>query len=95
MPLAGSGSECGGTDPPLMNDFLIIGDSAGCAVVRLNPHSVKVHKAIRGLHGVLSSVKNAPSEFLHNIPQKSRQLSNSHETALGSVPLSELVWFGD
>lgn len=95
LPLAGSESGCGGTDPPPMNKFLIIGDSAGCAVVCVNPHSVNVHKAIRGLQGVLCSVKNAPSEFLHNIPQQSRQLSNSHETALGSVPVIELVWFGD
>lgn len=72
------------------NRFEIIGDTAGCAVVRLNGTIVTVRHVI----GVMSSVR-PPFDFLHNVAQSTRRMTESSETAMPNVPVFEMAWFGD
>ena len=86
-------SGCGGTDPPLMSDhnrFQIIADSAGCAFVRLNSSTVTVRETFRDL-----CFGMPPLEFLHNVAQSTRRMTESSETAMPNVPVFEMAWFGD
>ena len=74
--------------------FQIIGDSAGCAVVRLNPSTVTVRETFRDVKGFLCSVRT-PLDFLHSVADQTRLLTESRETAMGNVPVLEMAWFGD
>lgn len=72
------------------NGFQIIADSAGCSFVRENGTTVTVRHVI----GVMSSVR-PPFDFLHNVAQSTRRMTESSETALPNVPVFEMAWFGD
>lgn len=74
--------------------FQIIGDSAGCVVVRLNPSTVTVRETFRDVKGFLCLV-GTPLDFLHSVADQTRLLIESRETAMGNVPVFEMAWFGD
>ena len=68
--------------------FRIIGDSAGCAVVRENRTIVTVRDSLLGLCFGIPHFG-----FRHNLAQSTRRMTESSETALWGRPVAEAAYF--
>ena len=71
--------------------FQIIGDSAGCAVVRLNNASVTVDECVRDASNELC-LKLTSLDFLKNLTDG---LTTPRDFTLGRMPVAEAAHLGD